>query len=127
MLPIRQERSADEKIEGLPTWASTMNPTPQQLAVLRLLALGATNPEIGRALWLSPDTVKNHVARIGDLVGSRNRTRIVVEAIARGWLLHPTGQGESLRIRPMTVKKVTGRPTNLQRRALEQTWDEGCA
>ena len=41
-------------------------PTERELAVLRLLAVGRSNKEIGRELALAEGTVKNHVSTILD-------------------------------------------------------------
>jgi DNA-binding NarL/FixJ family response regulator len=48
--------------------------TPRELDVLRLMASGATNQEIGQALGISHETTRKHVTRIIDKLGARNRT-----------------------------------------------------
>ncbi|NIP81641.1 MAG: AAA family ATPase [Gemmatimonadetes bacterium] len=48
--------------------------TRRELDVLRLLATGRTNREIGEALFISPNTVAVHVAHILEKTGTRNRT-----------------------------------------------------
>ena len=48
--------------------------TPRDLDVLRLMASGATNQEIGQALGISHETTRKHVTRIIDKLGARNRT-----------------------------------------------------
>jgi len=57
--------------------------TDRQLQVLRLVALGRSNKEIGRALTLAPSTVKTHVTQLLIALGCTNRT----EAAARARLL----------------------------------------
>jgi DNA-binding NarL/FixJ family response regulator len=52
----------------------------RERAVLRLMASGATNPEIGDALHLSRHTVKEHSSAVYRKLGVRNRT----EAVQRG-------------------------------------------
>jgi DNA-binding CsgD family transcriptional regulator len=47
--------------------------TPRQAEVLRLLATGATNPEIARELVLSVRTVEHHVAAILQRLGVASR------------------------------------------------------
>lgn len=69
--------------------------TPRELDVLRLLACGQSNPDIGRALFIGEATVKSHVTRIFDKLGVRDRTAAVTTAIARG-LLPPPGGSEQL-------------------------------
>jgi DNA-binding NarL/FixJ family response regulator len=53
--------------------------TDREREVAHLLARGMTNPAIARDLYLSPDTVKAHVARVLRKLGASNRT----EAAAR--------------------------------------------
>jgi DNA-binding CsgD family transcriptional regulator len=48
--------------------------TPRELNVLRLMASGATNQEIGQILGISHETTRKHVTRIIDKLGARNRT-----------------------------------------------------
>ena len=54
--------------------------TPREVEVLRLLGTGATNREIAGALYLSEGTVKNHVSRILNRLGLRDRTQAAVYA-----------------------------------------------
>ena len=53
----------------------------RELAVLRLLAGGYSNKEIGRSLFLAEGTVKNYVSDILEKLGTRDRTRAVLKAI----------------------------------------------
>jgi DNA-binding NarL/FixJ family response regulator len=48
--------------------------TPRELDVLRLMASGTTNQEIGQILGISHETTRKHVTRIIDKLGARNRT-----------------------------------------------------
>jgi DNA-binding CsgD family transcriptional regulator len=48
--------------------------TARELDVLRLMASGATNQEIGQVLGISHETTRKHVTRIIDKLGARNRT-----------------------------------------------------
>jgi DNA-binding NarL/FixJ family response regulator len=54
--------------------------TERQREVLELLADGQSNKEIGRALDLSPATVKTHVAQLIATFGAVNRTEVAVKA-----------------------------------------------
>lgn len=56
---------------------------PSELAVLRLLAEGKTNPEIAEATGLSSNTVKNYVATIYLKLGVRRRTEVVRAALGQ--------------------------------------------
>ncbi len=47
--------------------------TDRQREVLRLMAEGQTNKDIGRQLGIAPDTVKTHVSQIFGLLGALNR------------------------------------------------------
>jgi DNA-binding NarL/FixJ family response regulator len=52
--------------------------------ILRLVARGMTNREIGRELHLSEGTVKNYVSRILERLGLRDRTQAAVYAHDHG-------------------------------------------
>ncbi|WP_293396493.1 response regulator transcription factor [Nevskia sp.] len=56
--------------------------TERELAVLRLVAGGYSNKEIGRALNISDGTVKNHLTEILARLDARDRTHAVLKAIA---------------------------------------------
>jgi DNA-binding NarL/FixJ family response regulator len=58
--------------------------TPRELDVLRLVARGMSNAEIGEALFLSPATAKTHVARILSKLDLRDRIQAVVLAYETG-------------------------------------------
>ncbi|MEU4424229.1 response regulator transcription factor [Actinoplanes sp. NPDC024001] len=60
--------------------------TEREQAVLRLVAVGATNREIATRLHLSEGTVKNHVSRILERLGLRDRTQAAIYARDRGLL-----------------------------------------
>ena len=64
---------------GNPAAAATLGLSPRELAVLTELAAGHSNKQIARTLAISPNTVKTHVARLFEKLGSNRRT----EAIAR--------------------------------------------
>ncbi len=53
----------------------------REVAILRLIAGGYSNREIGRTLFLAEGTVKNYVSTILDKLGTRDRTRAVLKAI----------------------------------------------
>ena len=60
--------------------------TERELAVLRLVAGGYSNKEIGRALGISDGTVKNHLTDILQKLDARDRTHAVFKAIASRFL-----------------------------------------
>ena len=60
--------------------------TPRELEVLKLVASGSSNREIGRTLLLSEATVKSHLVHIYDKLGVRSRTSAVAAARKQGVL-----------------------------------------
>lgn len=60
--------------------------TPKELAVLAQLADGRSNREIAEGLYMSPATVKTHLARIYEKLGVTDRARAVARALAVGLL-----------------------------------------
>jgi DNA-binding NarL/FixJ family response regulator len=60
--------------------------TERELAVLRLIARGASNREIAAQLFVSEGTVKNHVSHILSRLGMRDRTQAAIYARERGLL-----------------------------------------
>ncbi len=65
-------------------------PTARELDVLRGVARGLTNAEIGRELFIGEATVKTHLMRVFAKLGVDDRTRAVMVAVERG-LLDPPG------------------------------------
>ena len=59
---------------------------PPEGGVLKLVASGSSNREIGRALLLSEATVKSHLVHIYDKLGVRSRTSAVAAARKQGVL-----------------------------------------
>jgi DNA-binding NarL/FixJ family response regulator len=64
--------------------------SPREIEVLRLVAVGSTNAEIGRALYISEATVKTHLLRVFGKLGVSDRTAAVTAALDRG-ILPPRG------------------------------------
>ncbi|MBW3634791.1 MAG: LuxR C-terminal-related transcriptional regulator, partial [Chloroflexi bacterium] len=58
--------------------------SPRELDVLRLLAVGRTNPEIAAALFISPRTVTTHVTHILAKLELSSRTEAAAWAVRRG-------------------------------------------
>jgi DNA-binding NarL/FixJ family response regulator len=61
----------------------------RETEVLRLVAAGHTNAEIGRALFISEATVKTHLLRAFAKLGVSDRTAAVTKAIELGMLPAP--------------------------------------
>lgn len=60
--------------------------TARERVVLWLLAAGLTNPEIGRVLDLSSETIKSHVKHMLRAMDCRNRAELVNVGWQRGYL-----------------------------------------
>ncbi|MBD2534341.1 response regulator transcription factor [Nostoc flagelliforme FACHB-838] len=56
----------------------------RELEVLRLMAQGMGNQEIGTALIIGESTVKSHINRILSKLGVSDRTQAVITAVKRG-------------------------------------------
>ena len=58
--------------------------TPRELEILKMLSKGLTNKQIGHALGISDNTVKNHVNSIIEKLEVSDRTEAATTAIQRG-------------------------------------------
>lgn len=71
------------------TYASLETPdtlTTREREVVRLMAGGYSNKEIGGVLRMSEGTVKNHVSSVLSKLGVRDRTRAVLRALELGYV-----------------------------------------
>ena len=57
--------------------------TPVETDVVRLVVEGLTNPEIGKRLFISPGTVKNHLSHVFAKLGISTRSELAAEAARR--------------------------------------------
>ncbi len=62
-------------------WSSL---TPTELEVVRLVAGGLTNPQIGARLLMSRGTVKTHLSHIFTKLNTTNRAQLAAAAVDRG-------------------------------------------
>jgi DNA-binding NarL/FixJ family response regulator len=68
-------------VETVEAQSSTIDVlTDRERDVLALVARGLSNAEIGSELYVSPATVKTHVARILTKLGARDRAQLIVIA-----------------------------------------------
>jgi two-component system response regulator DevR len=58
----------------------------RELEVVRLVARGATNPQVARDLYVSESTVKHRLRTAMRKLGARDRTELVYRASAQGLL-----------------------------------------
>ncbi len=68
----------------LPHEQSSVVLTEREDQVVAMVAVGRTNAEIAAELFLSPGTVKNHIASVQHKTGTRNRVAIAAWAWATG-------------------------------------------
>ena len=62
--------------------------SPRQREVLDLVSKGRSNKEIAEALYLTPETVKNHVTGLMMKLGVKNRTELAL--MSYGKLMRPS-------------------------------------
>jgi DNA-binding NarL/FixJ family response regulator len=65
---------------------ATIPLTPRELDILRHVAAGMRNREVGELLDVSEQTIKNHLSSILHKLGVPNRTHAVTFAVRQGWL-----------------------------------------
>jgi two-component system, NarL family, response regulator LiaR len=58
--------------------------SPRETDVLRHLARGLSNKEIGAALFISEETVKTHVAHLLEKLHAENRGQAILQALKQG-------------------------------------------
>ena len=61
--------------------------TARELEILKLLSRGPTNKQIGHALGISDNTVRNHVLKIMEKLEVSDRTEAATTAIQRGLIM----------------------------------------
>jgi DNA-binding CsgD family transcriptional regulator/ArsR family metal-binding transcriptional regulator len=69
-----------EPNDSLPATGPLSLLSGRELQVLKLLAQGATNPEISAQLFISPHTVKSHIVHIYEKLGVNDRAQAAVLA-----------------------------------------------
>jgi DNA-binding NarL/FixJ family response regulator len=74
-----------------PSNAGLARLSPREHDVVRLVADGRTNDEIGSALQIGSKTVETHLARLFERLGVASRTELAMRAVREGWLDVPPG------------------------------------
>jgi DNA-binding NarL/FixJ family response regulator len=85
--PVLTERIVRIVQEAGTAFSRTESPeslTPREVDVLRLIAAGYSNREIGKSLGMSEGAVKNHASAVLSKLGARDRTRAVLRGIELG-------------------------------------------
>jgi DNA-binding NarL/FixJ family response regulator len=75
-----------------PASAGLARLSPREHDVVRLVADGRTNDEIGSALQIGSKTVETHLARLFERLGVASRTELAMRAVREGWLDVPPGE-----------------------------------
>jgi DNA-binding NarL/FixJ family response regulator len=86
--PVVRQKLLSRAAGGPPPAASATDEndlTPREAEVLRLIAAGQSNREIGKSLFVSEATVKTHVNRIFAKTGSRDRGQAIHYAYTHGY------------------------------------------
>jgi DNA-binding NarL/FixJ family response regulator len=79
-----QKRLSSEAAVEIAEHATDCGLTPREIDVLRLVAMGNANKEVGARLSLTEVTVKSHVKSILAKLGASDRTHAVTIALRRG-------------------------------------------
>ncbi len=58
--------------------------TPREVEILAMISRGLSNREIGQALFISENTVRNHLSHIFEKLGVQDRTQAAVCAVKMG-------------------------------------------
>ena len=76
---VRAQQSAMPSQQLSP---STKRLTPRELEIANLVALGRTNAEIGKELWITENSVKQALKRMFRKLGVSSRTKMVTQLFA---------------------------------------------
>lgn len=60
--------------------------SPREIEILEQICQGNSNKQIGRALFISEHTVKNHITSILKKLAVNDRTEAMVYSLRRGWI-----------------------------------------
>ena len=74
------QRARGERKRPTAGWDSL---TPTEVNVVRLVAQGLTNKEVGQELLMGAETVKTHLSHVYDKLGIRSRAALATAFAAR--------------------------------------------
>lgn len=101
----------------MPNGDNTNPLTERQQEILELVARGATNKEIARALEISEHTVRKHLQNIFEKLEVSSRTEATTRAFQEGWVILPTPASATSRPQMATLEPTPAR-LHLDRRLL---------
>jgi len=90
---IRRVASGGLAFSVRPAGASVVRLSPREHDVVRLVAAGRTNDEIGADLGIGSKTVETHLARLFERLAVASRTELAMRAVREGWLDVPPSIG----------------------------------
>lgn len=73
-----------DEVAGRPGWGPVPSLSRREMEVLRLVAAGCDNKEIGRRLEIAQATVKSHLKAVFNQLGARGRAEAVAVALRLG-------------------------------------------
>jgi DNA-binding NarL/FixJ family response regulator len=86
---IRRVASGGLAFAVRPGRTSLVRLSPREHDVVRLVAAGMTNDEIGADLGIGAKTVETHLARLFERLDIASRTELAMRAVREGWLEVP--------------------------------------
>lgn len=81
-LGVRPSARAGRAVARPVAWPSGLS--DREVEVLRLVATGATNKDVARALGITAKTVAHHVAHVDEKTGCRSRAGVTLYAVEHG-------------------------------------------
>jgi DNA-binding NarL/FixJ family response regulator len=92
MRPEQVKAELQAALEAAEVWldlrssvsAAPFGLTPRELAVLRMLPSGLSNPQIAEALFISPRTVQTHLSNLYGKLGVSGRAEAIAIAVQHG-------------------------------------------
>ena len=83
--PAVLSRVISRAVVGRPTAPGLLSAlTPREVEVLQLVGQGLTNDEIRQTRYISPGTLKTHIAHLLAKLGARDRVQLVIHAYRSG-------------------------------------------
>lgn len=81
---LQEIRSGSTKRSTAPAPPAGPAVTPRELEILKLVAEGLSNKEIGKRLWITEGTVKNHVHNALEKLHMKNRIQAAAYIVRQG-------------------------------------------